>query len=173
MKFAKHFIGFLLLGMGISGQIVVNASSLDPWSEGGGRVMGRNYDLKQKVKVPTRSTGQRSEILKAIKNNDLARVKDLIEEVGVDINARYSDSVIPEARYIMEPRHSYTALIEAANVNNLDIVKYLVQNGAEVNAEDSRGGTALGWAKKHNNAEMINFLEAKGARVKSRGIRSR
>ena len=46
----------------------------------------------------------------------------------------------------------------------LEAVKLLLERGADVNARDSRGRTALEWAEKGKNDEIVNILRNTGAR---------
>ena len=43
----------------------------------------------------------------------------------------------------------------ASENDNLEIVKYLVENGADVNIQNKFGEAALIWAVKHNNLDII------------------
>lgn len=55
---------------------------------------------------------------------------------------------------------------EGARGGHLDVVKYLVENGADINAQThSKGGTALWWAKHQLDDEhpVVTFLESMGA----------
>jgi ankyrin repeat protein len=57
-------------------------------------------------------------------------------------------------------------LHEGVRGGHLDVVKYLVENGADVNAKtNNAGGTPLWWAKKslEENDPVISFLESIGA----------
>lgn len=157
MKFAKHLLILVSLSFSI-GQFVEAMEKPLP---------GLKPISFQEYKEP--------EILQAIRFNDLAKVKDLVENKKVDINARYSDYIDPSARFVMDPninkRDGYTALIEAARVNNLDIVKYLVGKGADVNIAASKNYgketiTALDYARRNNNVEMVNILEGKAGAQK-------
>ncbi len=56
-------------------------------------------------------------------------------------------------------------LITAASNGNLDIVKYLLQNGADINNMNPVGHTALNRAVFFGNEEMAHFLIAQGADV--------
>jgi ankyrin repeat protein len=47
----------------------------------------------------------------------------------------------------------------------MDAVKYCVELGADVNAEDSRGYVALHGAAYIGNNEVVNYLIAKGAKI--------
>lgn len=55
------------------------------------------------------------------------------------------------------------ALVESAIACNLNRTKALVRDGASVDAEDSRGDTALSWAAKTNCLAVAEFLLAQGA----------
>ena len=60
----------------------------------------------------------------------------------------------------MQPLH------EGARSGQLEIVKYLVENGADVNEKTGgAGGTALWWAKKGlgDDHPLIAYLESLGA----------
>lgn len=46
----------------------------------------------------------------------------------------------------------------AALKGNIDIVKILIQNGAEIKAKTSDGATALNIAKQAGNNEIVSFL---------------
>jgi hypothetical protein len=69
--------------------------------------------------------------------------------------------------------YTSTALVEAAKANRLDIVKYLVENGADVNARDYKRvvypgaiaveHSAIDYARQNDNQEMIKVLQEKGA----------
>ena len=55
---------------------------------------------------------------------------------------------------------------EGARGGHLDVVKFLVENGVDVNAKTHEtGGTALWWAKQNldNEHPVITFLESMGA----------
>ncbi len=62
----------------------------------------------------------------------LERVKTLIEKEGVDVNARETQTKI-----------GGTALILAAEEGHLEVVKYLINKGADINAKADNGNTAL------------------------------
>lgn len=51
-----------------------------------------------------------------------------------------------------------TALIYAIYHNKLDTIKYLIEKGADINAQDSFGNTALIWAMHDNNLEIVKLL---------------
>jgi ankyrin repeat protein len=62
------------------------------------------------------------------------------------------------------PAEGYTCLMMAARNNRLELVKFLADNGANINAQAKDGSTALSLAKKENDKEMITLLIELGAR---------
>ncbi|MFH2138196.1 MAG: ankyrin repeat domain-containing protein [Candidatus Omnitrophota bacterium] len=81
------------------------------------------------------------------KNEEYATkyVKMLLDKGGVDVNVQ----TIPE-------KHS--PLMFAADSGYLEIVKLLVDKGADVNLKDSSGKTALDRARKSGENEVAEFL---------------
>ena len=56
-----------------------------------------------------------------------------------------------------------TALINAAACNNIDLIKWLLENGANINYQDRNGYTALHFAGQNKVVELAEFLLSKGA----------
>lgn len=54
-----------------------------------------------------------------------------------------------------------TPLNTAVANGNLEIVKFLVANGASLTLKDAYGMTALGLAKEKGHANIVEYLEAK------------
>ena len=61
--------------------------------------------------------------------------------------------------------NGWAPLHEGARGGHLDVVKYLVDNGADVNKTTNNGGSALWWAKQNLDEDhpVIEFLESIGA----------
>lgn len=61
--------------------------------------------------------------------------------------------------------NGWTPLHEGARGGYLDVVKYLVENGADVNGTTSNGASTLWWAKQTHGSdhEVVKFLEEMGA----------
>ena len=76
-------------------------------------------------------TGISSGILlhRAVENGDISETERLLSLNGTDVDFRDSDG--------------YTPLFKALRINRLDIAEILLQNGADVNAEDNKGNTIL------------------------------
>jgi ankyrin repeat protein len=56
------------------------------------------------------------------------------------------------------PAEGYTCLMMAARNNHADLVKFLVEKGANTNAKAKDGETALSLAKKEGHKEMVKLL---------------
>ncbi|MDX2164886.1 MAG: ankyrin repeat domain-containing protein [Gammaproteobacteria bacterium] len=53
------------------------------------------------------------------------------------------------------------AVVEAARRNNPEMVRLLVQYGADLSAKDAMGREVKGWAKKYNNEEILSLFNQK------------
>ena len=51
-----------------------------------------------------------------------------------------------------------------------DVVKFLVEKGADVNAKNIRGNTALMWASRMGNLEVAKLLLEKGADINAKNL---
>lgn len=56
-----------------------------------------------------------------------------------------------------------TALMLASRAGRLDIVRYLIEKGAEVNFQDNDGRTSLHYAVISKNRKMVALLLSSGA----------
>lgn len=84
---------------------------------------------------------------------NLECVKECIEVVGHDPNSRHS-------RYGTTP---LMAAVQCGSIEHgLDLVKYLIEHGADVNAEDSSGDNVVHWACYKPDAEVFKILLAAG-----------
>ena len=84
----------------------------------------------------------KSELFKAVINNDLENIKDLIEQ-GADLHANHEG-----------------ALRLAADFGHLEVVKYLLEQGANLNIFDD---WALRWAVRYGRLEVVKYLLEQGA----------
>jgi ankyrin repeat protein len=112
----------------------------------------------------------------ASENDHFEIVKYLVEKEA-DVNAK--------------DENNQTALILASNANNsaitlasnwyhslnkkghFEIVKYLVDNGAQVNAKDNYDRTALMFACENGHLEMVKFFVEKVADVNEKDVYGR
>lgn len=99
-----------------------------------------------------------------------------LTENGADANARndvgcgaLEFSATDEIWEYLKPKVSNIdknlALINFAMRNNLKQVEWLLAQGADINATDSTGWTALMFAARDGHFEVVEFLIAKGANV--------
>src|SRR6185436_18811117 len=56
-------------------------------------------------------------------------------------------------------------LVDAAKTGNRDALRALIQKGADVNAAEADGSTALHWASYRDDVESADVLLRSGARV--------
>ena len=89
-----------------------------------------------------------SPLCTAISKGDISTVKKFIE-YGADVNERSNDM---------------TPLMIAARYNNVEILEYLLSKGAELNARNESGMTALKCAVNSNAKDAEALLRQKGAR---------
>ncbi|KAF3889298.1 ankyrin repeat domain-containing protein [Tolypothrix bouteillei VB521301] len=90
-----------------------------------------------------------TQLIKAINANDIATVKTLINE-GVELNSIYD--LPPLAR--------------AASVGNVEMVKLLIEGGADVNLQmEEEADTALTIAALYGQIEVVKILVEAGADV--------
>jgi len=62
------------------------------------------------------------------------------------------------------PEAGGTALMLASTFNKEELVKFLIQKGANVNAKANDGTTALSLATAEGRQNIVEFLEANGAK---------
>jgi hypothetical protein len=94
-------------------------------------------------------TSHRSLLLQATTAGNLEFVRLLVEERKADVNEKYNANMTP--------------LHFASQLGNLEIVKYLVVKGGDVDAQDTFGQTPLHLAVKRNNLDIVELLLEKGA----------
>lgn len=114
-------------------------------------------------------TQESSPLIQAIESNNLAQVKTIVE-AGADVNE--------------VDRHYQSALKIAIGKGNINIVKYLIESGAEdrsgmyeavktdnvaltkyLISQNFSIGQAIVYATENNNLEMVKLLAANGADV--------
>jgi ankyrin repeat protein len=61
------------------------------------------------------------------------------------------------------PTAGYTPLMMAARNNRGELVRFLIDNGADVNAVAADGATALRLAREEGHAKMVTLLQENGA----------
>ena len=79
--------------------------------------------------------------------------KKLLEN-GADVDESFTSG----------PAEGYTCLMMAARNQRPDIVKFLTENGANVNTKAANGNTPLSLAEEEKDQEMIELLKQLGAK---------
>jgi len=127
------------------------------------------------------------DIFDAIRNGDLAKVKELVEKEPQMVNARNARQSTPLhvaadvdnvdiAKYLIKKgsdintanRDRKTPLFYARNVG---LAKLLVENGADINRDTSNDNTVLVWLLFEKKKAVAEYLLEKGAKLPD--IRSR
>ena len=108
-----------------------------------------------KVDVASKTTGGpfTASIMYALGKNGDTALAELLLEKGADV-----DEAPTEGRLA-----GYTPLMMAANRNSLEVVKFLVNHGADVNAQAADGATPLNKAEKRKAGDVAAFLKQHGA----------
>lgn len=88
----------------------------------------------------------------AIQNSDYKKVKNIIENAKIYLSDNNFVKLINGFNSIFNP------LIKAIDGNNLQIVKYLVKNGANIYEIDNYGKNALDYSKKHGRSKIYDYL---------------
>ena len=76
-------------------------------------------------------------------------------ETGIDVNYQY-----PLSKNYAD---GMTPLLYASKWNNLELVKLLLEHGANINARANDGNTALTMAQTNGNSQMYDYLKEHGA----------
>jgi ankyrin repeat protein len=127
-------------------------------------------------------------LVKAAGRGDKAFVQELLQR-GAALNDRAGERALEEAAYsdkgdivrlLLENganakgfgRQTYhlTILMKAAQYGYIGVVDSLLTFGADVNATDDSGETALMWTATSEKPDMIRFLLSKGAHVNAQDI---
>lgn len=90
----------------------------------------------------------------AIHNNDGEILESILENAVINSNAKDEDGV--------------TLLILSAEYGYKDVVRILIDQGANIHEKDNQGHTALMLASKYSNIEIMEFLIEGGADIEAR-----
>ena len=99
----------------------------------------------------------KNNLLKAIIEEQVEIVKDLLAK-GIDPNTRVEDED--------EDEDGWTALLLAASKDNFQLVRLLIEHGADINAATDDGETALSLAAFKGNLELVVYLLDQGSNIR-------
>ena len=85
-----------------------------------------------------------------VRKEDFDKASEILKKLPEET----TEDDIEETEYTPE-----TELIYAVKANALEPTQILLEDGADPNAKDNEGKTALEYAKEHGNQEMINLIE--------------
>ncbi len=99
-----------------------------------------------------------------------AYANDLFKAARKGRLSEVENIVLYSARDVVDSRDGFgrTALMVAARYGELEIVRFLINNGADVNYEDNDGWTALKFAAGEGKLEIVKFLINNGADVNAK-----
>ncbi|CAM1307958.1 Uncharacterised protein g4722 [Pycnogonum litorale] len=89
-----------------------------------------------------------TDLIWSVKNGDLDQVREHIESNGADVNSELNGR---------QPIHY------AADYGQAEVIEYLIQKGANINAKDRHGITALLAAIYEGHTDCVKILLKKGA----------
>jgi len=95
---------------------------------------------------------KREDFFNAVEEGDMKKAQDFIEK-GIDVNLKDEDE---------------SALYKATDKGHVDLVKLLIDKGADVNSENMHHETALFCACYHGNLEMVRVLVDNGAKINAK-----
>lgn len=101
----------------------------------------RVEELRQKANIWSILAKLEIDLIKAVKDRDLEKVKDLIRK-QTNINCK--------------DEYSQTPLI---TVGNADIVRYMIDHGANISHKDKNNENALTIAEYFGHDEIVNILK--------------
>ena len=92
----------------------------------------------------------------AVKTGCVSDVRAFLETRGADPNATIQDGTVEAGT---------TVLMYAAGLGHTDVVKLLLDYGADPNGQDVRGGTALMVAAFNGEQDVVALLVERGAKL--------
>ena len=108
----------------------------------------------------------------------LEQVKTILSACGADLSAhrRRGAPQLPDDHWPADSAHIRgdvlsDAMCAAARNGHTEVVEYLLDHGAEVDAKGVFGGTALHWAAIHGHRNTVELLVACGASLSIRDAR--
>ena len=93
-------------------------------------------------------------------------------QIPEDLFAIYETGTLQEISErdfnVNDTLNTTTPLMRAAKRNNADVVNFLISKGADVNAKNKKGWTALLFAASHNTSDVVKLLLDNGADINAK-----
>jgi len=126
--------------------------------------------VEKGANVNARSKAGRTPLVIAAAHDGNLEVVKLLVERGANLaapreRASKREDAAPIASIPPSKLGEATPLTAAADANDTATVRYLVEKGADINASNGLGDTALILAASHGNVDVIKLLLSKGADV--------
>jgi hypothetical protein len=113
-------------------------------------------------------------ILDAAQKGTIEDVKYFIENKGVDVNVRdaYGNTPLHAAtgeenlevvKFLVSEGKADVNAKDINSSNDMEFLKYLISQGANVNAMDNEGNTPLYWIGEDTHSEFARYLISQGA----------
>ncbi|RLM00455.1 hypothetical protein CFD26_106099 [Aspergillus turcosus] len=93
------------------------------------------------------------------RDNNVIEVLQLLLQKDVSLNARMYENH-PPSWNLQWFKGLGTALHRAAELGKVDVVCYLIQEGADPSIRDSKGRTAVDCARRYNHSEIVKILQS-------------
>lgn len=87
-------------------------------------------------------------LLEAVLDGNKDQVELIVKKYNGNVNA--------------QDKYGASPALLAAKRNDLEMLKYLVDNGADLNVSDGLNQTVMHWAKHNKNDDMVEYLENHG-----------
>jgi len=104
--------------------------------------------------LPKATPEQEAAFRDAIKSSRLNEIQELLEKTSGLLNTRFEDG-----RVLQPP------IIMAAEQSSIEVIKLLLDKGADINVQNNYGETALHYAAWKCRGDVIRLLVSKGAKV--------
>ena len=135
-------------------------------------IIGKEYDLEEYDEIPLLfyliQTQASLDVIKLLIDYGMDITKTTREGVGaIDYAIKYNRKDIVElckehgiSLTSSKRKSGLTPLMLAASFNDIDMIKYLIENGANINDRDKFGMNALDYAAKLGQKKAVKFLES-------------
>ncbi len=124
------------------------------------------YLIDKGIDINTIDNNGRTPLHEAARNQKVEVAKYLVEK-GADIHAKDNRGGTPLCSAVMviymtrisSQKGKMEQIVETFNINNVEVAKYLIEKGADINTKDNNGWTPLHLATTNPNVEVVKYVE--------------